>query len=96
MSFAEISKAFSAMGAKFQEEPKVLPLIEESFCGFKVTKWGDEIFPRSKVRKEMKRGYGSAYREYDLIFPMLESDRLIRMLVYPKTAKPSMGLGFRV
>ena len=73
------------------QEPAVLPLPQQSFCGFRFVRWPRKVLAKEHTRIIMGKAYGDAYSQFELVFPQLEAHRVTRMLVYPKTRKPAMG-----
>ena len=71
LDVSDVVKAFAAMGAKFKEEPAVLPLLQQSFCGFRFVRWPRRVLSEEHVRIAMGKAYGHGYSKFELVFPPL-------------------------
>ena len=57
LDVTEVTKAFAAMGAKFKSKPAVLPLIQQTFCGFRFMRWPRSALSKKDTRIAMTRAY---------------------------------------
>ena len=90
LSKNKIQHTFKMMGIPFKEKVRATKLLDQAFCGFKFVEVA-ETRVDGELRRKMLKVYGKAYKHLELVCPMMEPDRLLRMLLYPSTINPEMG-----